>query len=369
MDQTNITIIGAGAIGLATSFTLSKTHKDILVVEQHDSFGRETSSRNSEVIHAGIYYPKDSLKAKSCIKGKSLLYDLCNQHNIPHKKVGKLIVSCNDEESKKLEIIKGNAFENGIKNLRFLGSKEFTQLEPNIKAQKALFCPDTGIIDSHQLMKFFYEKSKQQDVDFAFNIKVISIEKLSSHYKVTVQEPSGEPFSFETKIIINAAGLFSDKIAQMIGINILKNRYKIHYSKGQYFRLANPKKFSINHLIYPPPSKTDLGIHVTPDLAGGLRLGPDAEYVDNISYTLDENDKEKFLLSVSRFLKNLSAEDLIPDTVGMRAKLQAPQEDFRDFIISEEKEKGFENFINLLGIESPGLTSCLAIAQMVENFL
>ncbi len=369
MDKANITIIGAGVCGLATSFALSKNHKDILVIEQHDSFGRETSSRNSEVIHAGIYYPPDSLKAKLCIKGKQMLYDLCQEHNIPHQKIGKILIACNNEEEKTIQGIKDNAFENGVENLRFLENNELASLEPSIKAQNALFSPDTGIIDSHQLMHFFYEQSKQNKVEFAYNIKVIDIKKQSSGYKITVKEPTGESFCFETNIIINASGFYADQVAAMAGINIEENKYKIYYSKGQYFRIANPKKFNIQHLVYPPPSSTDLGIHITPDLAGGLRLGPDATFTDNIDYTINEKDKQKFISSVSRFLKNLSNDDLTPDTCGIRAKLQSPEDKFRDFVIVNEKENNLEGFINLLGIESPGLTSCLAIAEMVKNFL
>ncbi|MDD3374137.1 MAG: NAD(P)/FAD-dependent oxidoreductase [Candidatus Omnitrophica bacterium] len=369
MDKTNITIIGAGVCGLATGFILSQKYKDILIIEQHDSFGRETSSRNSEVIHAGIYYPKNSLKAKLCIKGKTMLYDLCQKHNIPHKKLGKILIACDNNEEKTIEHIRKNAIESGVTNLRFLKDGELDTLEPDIKAKKALLCPDTGIIDSHKLMHFFSEESKRNNVDFAYNIKVVNITKKTSKYKITVKEPSGELFSFETNIIINAGGFYADQIASMAGIDIEENNYKIYYSKGQYFRINNPKKFNIKHLIYPPPSATDLGIHITPDLAGGLRLGPDAAFVDCIDYAINERDKEKFQISVSRFLEGLSQEDLAPDTCGIRAKLQSPTDKFRDFVIAHEKNNGLEGFVNLLGIESPGLTSCLAIAEMVKDLL
>ncbi|MDP8266871.1 MAG: NAD(P)/FAD-dependent oxidoreductase [Candidatus Aceula meridiana] len=369
MDKTNITIIGAGVCGLATSYLVSKEQKDILVVEKNDAFGRETSSRNSEVIHAGIYYPPDSLKAETCIRGKALLYQLCKENNITHKQLGKILVAIDDEEFEKIKEIKNNAEKNGIKNLRFLDNGELKSLEPNINAKEALLCPDTGIIDSHQLMKFFQDESKKKNVEFAYNIEVVEIKQEESGYTVTVKEPEGELFSFQTKYIINAAGFDSDKVAQMVGIDIKKNNYKIHYSKGQYFRISNPKKFVINHLIYPPPSKTDLGIHITPDLAGGLRLGPDAHYVAEVDYQINEKDKGTFQKSVSRFLKNLKEENLTPDTVGIRAKLQAPGEDFRDFVINEESDKGLKGFINILGIESPGLTACLAIAEKVKKLL
>jgi len=369
MEKTNITIIGAGVCGLAAAFQLSPKHKDILVVEKYDSFGRETSSRNSEVIHAGLYYPKNSLKALCCVEGKKLLYDFCKKNNIPHKNTGKLLVAVNDIEAKKLQSIKDNAAHSDITNLRFLTQQELKNLEPDVRAKEALWCPDTGIIDSHQLMKCLFEQSQRQGVEFAFSIEVMKITKKANGYEITVKEPEGDLFSFETNIVINAAGLTADQIAEIAGFDIEKCGYKLHYNKGQYFRISNPKKFSVTHPVYPPPTTTDLGIHITPDLAGGLRLGPDAHYAKEIDYTINENDKKEFSDSVARFLPGLTIDDLVPDTVGMRAKLQAPGVDFSDFVIMEESKRGFKNFINLIGIESPGLTSSLAIARRIENFL
>lgn len=369
MEKTNITIIGAGVCGLATAFELSSKHKDILVVEKHDSFGRETSSRNSEVIHAGLYYPKNSLKALCCVEGRKLLYDFCKKHSIPHKNTGKILVAVNDTEAKKLQSIKDNAAESGVTNLRFLTKAELEKLEPDVKAQESLWCPDTGILDSHLLMKSLFDQAQRQGVEFAFSVEIVSITKKANGYEVTVKEPEGDLFSFETKIIINAAGLTADKVAEMAGFDIEKCGYRLHYNKGQYFRISNPTKFSLTHPVYPPPTTTDLGIHITPDLAGGLRLGPDAHYAKEINYTINENDKKDFYQSVSRFLPELSIDDLVPDTVGMRAKLQAPGVDFSDFVVEEEIKKGFPDFINLIGIESPGLTSSLSIAKRVAKFL
>lgn len=369
MEKTNITIIGAGVCGLATAFQLSHKHKDIFVVEKHDSFGRETSSRNSEVIHAGLYYPKNCLKALCCVEGKKLLYDFCQKNNIPHKNTGKILVAVNDTEAKKLQTIKDNAAQSGVTNLRFLTKEELEKKEPDVQAKESLWCPDTGIIDSHVLMRSLFDQAQRRGVEFAFSVEVTGITKKSSGYEVTVKEPEGDLFSFETKIIVNAAGLTSDAVAQMAGFDIEKCGYRLHYNKGRYFRISNPRKFSITHPVYPPPTTTDLGIHITPDLAGGLRLGPDAHYAEKVDYTINENDKKDFSDSVSRFLPELTIEDLVPDTVGMRAKLQAPGVDFSDFVITEESAKGFTNFINLIGIESPGLTSCLSIAKKVESFL
>ncbi|MFQ5952697.1 MAG: NAD(P)/FAD-dependent oxidoreductase [Candidatus Omnitrophota bacterium] len=369
MEKVDIAIIGAGVIGLAASYVLSGGDKEILVIERNDSFGQEISSRNSEVIHGGIYYPKDSFKSRTCIRGRDLLYELCARHNIPHKKLGKLLVACDKVEIEKLEAIYRNATHCGVDNLRFLEKQEIKKMEPDVSAERALFCPDTGIIDSHSLMKFFFNASKEKGVDFAFGVEVIGIEKRASYYQITVKEPQGEHFSFQAKAVINSAGLDSDKIAEMVGIDAENCSYRLHYCKGQYFRIRNPKKFSITHPVYPPPTNIDLGIHVTPDLADGLRLGPDAKYVRQIDYNINDDDKPGFFQSVKRFLNGLELDDLIQDTAGIRPKLQTESEDFRDFVISNEEEKGFPNFINLIGIESPGLTSCLAIAETVKRLL
>lgn len=369
MEEVDIAIVGAGVIGLAVSYLVSDIDKEIIVIEKNPSFGQETSSRNSEVIHAGIYYPKNSLKSETCIRGKGLLYKLCSGHNIPYKKSGKLVVAYDKNGLIKLDNIYKNASECGIRNLRFLDKKEIKKLEPNVEAEKAIFSPDSGFLDSHALMKFFFNAAKKKKVNFTFSVEATGIERKKSFYEVTVKEPRGESFSFRTKVVINCAGFLSNKVAELVGIDTEKSRYKIHYCKGQYFRVRNPERFSITHLIYPPPTEIDLGIHVTPDLAGGLRLGPDTKYVKDIDYDIDEEDRNKFFNSVSNFLPSLEMDDLIPDTAGIRSKLQNENEDFRDFVIQDEKEKGFPNFINLIGIESPGLTSCLAIAERVLSCL
>ncbi|PIQ89365.1 MAG: FAD-dependent oxidoreductase [Candidatus Omnitrophica bacterium CG11_big_fil_rev_8_21_14_0_20_42_13] len=369
MQKTYITVIGAGVVGLAITYELSKHNKDILVLERHDSFGRETSSRNSEVIHAGLYYAPHSLKADTCIRGNRLLYELCKKHDIAHKKLGKLVVASGDDEIKKIESIYENAQKSGVRDLKFLGSGEISGLEPDIRVKKALFSPDSGIIDTHGLMKFFYKAAEANGVIFSFSSEAAGIEKKSGGYAVTVKEPGGELFKFETRFVVNAAGLSSDKVAAAAGMDIEKLGYKISYCKGQYFRIKNSGKFSIKRLIYPPATKIDLGIHITPDLAGSLRLGPDAKYIDHIDYSVNEEDKKIFLNSAKRFLPALEIGDLISDTCGIRPKLQEEGEDFRDFVIREEGAEGLDGFINLIGIESPGLTGCLAIAEIVNTFI
>ncbi len=245
MDKTNITIIGAGICGLATSFILSQKYKDIFVVEQRDSFGRETSSRNSEVIHAGIYYPKNSLKANLCIKGKTLLYDLCKKHNIPHQQLGKILVACDNAEEKTIEGIQRNAAENGVNNLRFLKKGELDTLEPDIKAQKALLCPDTGIVDSHKLMHFFSEKSKNNNVEFAYSIKVINITKKDSEYEITVKEPSGELFLLKQILLLTLVDSMPMKLLQWQALILKKINTKFITAKVNIFALAILKNLKL----------------------------------------------------------------------------------------------------------------------------
>ena len=369
MEEVRIAIVGAGIIGLSIAHELTKFTSDIIVLEKNDSFGQDSSSRNSEVIHAGLYYEPNSLKAKTCIRGKDLLYSFCAKNNIAHKRMGKLMVACCDSEITRIDEIYNNARTCGVENLRFLESSETKKLEPDIRVKKAFFSPDSGIIDSHALMHFLYTYAKSNGVTFSFSTEAVGINKKNSHYEVVVREPQGEDFSFKAAMVINAAGLYSDKVAGLAGIDVDKNHYKIHYCRGQYFRIAHPNKFLIDHLIYPPSTKISLGIHITPDLGGGLRLGPDAKYIDSIDYNIDEKDKGDFYRAVKKFLPQLELDDLIPDTVGVRPKLQAKDDDFRDFVIKEESENGLDNFINTIGIESPGLTACLAIAEIVKKIV
>ena len=369
MYESNIVIIGAGVIGLSIAYELSKELSDIIVVEKNNSFGQETSSRNSEVIHAGLYYPPESLKAKACLKGRQLLYEFCRKYNIPHKQIGKLVVACDDKETSRIEEIYENACRCGIENLQWLKRTQIEKLEPYLSARSGFFSPDSGIIDTHSLMHVLYHKAKGNGTSFAFSTQAIAIDKQGNRYLVTVKESSGDIFTFKSTLVINAAGLYADKVARMPGIDVEACGYNIYYCKGQYFRMKQSKKFSIAHLVYPPATSTSLGIHITLDLSNGLRLGPDAKYIPRIDYSLSEGDKRHFYESVKKFLPALQLDDLSPDTAGVRPKLQNEGEGFRDFVIVDEAKRGFPGFINCIGMESPGLTSCLEIAQNLKRIL
>ncbi|TET40401.1 MAG: NAD(P)/FAD-dependent oxidoreductase [Dehalococcoidia bacterium] len=365
-DQVDITIGGAGVIGLAIASQVAREGREVYVLEKNETFGREASSRNSEVIHSGIYYPKDSLKAKTCVEGNALLYELCQKHAIGHRRIGKIIVATDDAEVSELENLWHRGKNNGVKGLRMLSRQELRKLEPNVRGIAAIFSPSTGIIDSWTLMSYFMGKARDNGAHVACRTKVIGIDRMPGGCKVSVEDRDGY-FCFATKVLINCAGLHSDEVAEMVGIDLAEAGYKLHYCRGEYFSVGHGKSKLVSRLIYPVPKAGEpgLGIHVNLDLGGRMRLGPNASYVDRIDYELDESQKRAFYDSAARFLPFIEYDDLEPEMVGIRAKLDAGGEDFRDFVISHEYDRGLPEFINLIGIESPGLTSAPAIARYV----
>ncbi|MFH1563750.1 MAG: NAD(P)/FAD-dependent oxidoreductase [Nitrospirota bacterium] len=369
MEEVEITIIGAGVVGLAIAAEIADAGKEIIVIERHEQFGQETSSRNSEVIHSGIYYPRDSLKAKLCVEGNQLLYYLCSSHQIPHQRIGKLIVALNDEEVEGLEALLDKGRQNGVDDLRLLSANEVKQIEPHIKTKAAIWSPSTGIIDTHSLMKYFETAARANGVDFAYGCEVESIEKRSCGYEIGIRDADGERFSFLSRVVINSAGLYADKVAALAGIDIDAVGYRIHYCKGEYFNLGGGKHKLVHHLIYPPPTAISLGIHIVLDLQERVKLGPNAFYVDEINYVVEENHKRDFLESVRLIFPFVEEEDLSPDMAGIRPKIQAPGQSVKDFVISREEDLGLPGLINLVGIESPGLTASPAIARYVKKMV
>ena len=363
MDSTKITIIGAGVVGLAIAAELSRQHKDIVLLEKETSFGQGTSSRNSEVIHAGIYYPKGSLKAKLCVEGSKLLYKYCQDHDIPHKRLGKIIVAINDGEVGQLAELMKKGEDNWVRDLRYMMGPELARFEPGVRGVKALYSPNTGIVDSHRLMKSLETEAQENGCLLAYGSQLTAIKLEQDGYVLSVD---GEP-SLRTDILINSAGLYADQVAAMAGIDIVKEKYRLHFCKGEYFAYTKPS--FIKHLVYPVPSRdiTGLGVHSVVDLAGGLKFGPNVEYVDNIDYTVDPAHRHAFWQDIVGLFPQIKEEDLAPDQAGMRPKLQGPGEGVRDFVIREESRLGLPGLINLIGIESPGLTACLAIARQVAE--
>lgn len=367
----NITIIGSGVVGLAIASHLSKKYDNIFVIEKHKRFGQETSSRNSEVIHSGIYYQKGSLKAKLCVAGKEKLYKLCRDEDIPFNNCGKLIVATSEAELDALDALQEKAKGNGVFDLEVLDGKQVHELEPNVNAIRALFSPSTGIIDTHSLMKQFEKTSVINGVQFAYGSEVRSIVQQNGGYEVGLLDADGNTFSFSCNMVINCAGLESSTVAAMMDMK--DDDYRMYFVKGEYFKINPPKNRMVKRLIYPVPGQklVGLGIHSTIDLSGGLKLGPSAFYLDEnvYDYSVNNENSHNFYESAKKFLPFIEPDDLSPDQAGIRPKIQAPGDPAKDFIIKNEADRGFKNFINLIGIESPGLTSSIAIAEYVEELI
>lgn len=363
MQEIDITIIGAGVIGLAIAAEMARHDLSIFILEKNQAHGGGISSRNSEVIHGGMYYPEKSLKASLCVTGNSMLYEIAAKNNIPHKKTGKLIVAVKKGDDEDLERLYDNGIRNGVTSLELISKKQVSDMEPNVQAQAALYSPNTGIINAHDLMNYFLAKALKNKAHIVYQTKVVLIEKESNHYRIFTRNTKGESFEFSSAVVINAAGLESDTIANMMGGN-----YRLHYCKGDYFSVSGVKKDTVQRLIYPVPAKKQvgLGVHLTMDLNGRFKLGPDATYIGHKEdYNVDPEKADFFYQSASQFLPFLKRENIHPDMAGIRPKLQGPTDDFCDFIIEENVPR----FINLVGIESPGLTASPAIANLIRKML
>ena len=319
-----ITIIGGGVIGLAIAENLSGIYPNLFLIEKHPTFGQETSSRNSEVIHAGIYYTKGSLKSKLCLEGKKLLYEYCNKYEVPFKKCGKLIVATSENEIPVIEAILNTAIGNGVDDMVMIGKEEIAEMEPNIFALKALHSPGTGIIDSHSLMKQFETNTVNNGGQIVYSGEVKAIKKIKDGYSITLNDADNREYSFTSGIVINSAGLTADKVSEMVGIT--NENLKILFCKGEYFRVNPPKNRLINRLIYPIPHKNmeGIGIHVTIDMGGGVKLGPDVKYLESniYDYKLTASKQEAFYKSARKFLPFLEYEDISPEMAGIRPKIK-----------------------------------------------
>ena len=364
MDEVKITIIGAGVVGLAIAAELSQEYDDIVVLEKHEKFGQETSSRNSEVIHSGIYYPPNSLKAKLCVDGAELLYEYCEKYSIPYSKLGKLIVASNESEVTDLQELYNTGIQNGVKGLRLIEKDEINRMEPDVNAIAAIYSPNTGIINSHFLMSHLHRVTNASGVLFSFNTEADFIERQKNGYVTGIKN---DDYKFVSSVVINSAGLSADYVAELAGIDIDKAGYRLSHCKGSYFSYS--RKSPIKMLVYPVPHKdlSGLGIHATLDLSGRLRFGPDAEYVDAINYKVDTGKRGIFYESAKKNIEGLDKEALNPDMAGIRPKIKG--EGIKDFVIKHEIDRGMAGFINLIGIESPGLTASLSIAKYVKNIV
>ena len=369
-NRVDITIIGAGVVGLTVAARVAGKNRNVYVLEKNETFGRETSSRNSGVIHAGIYYPEGTLKAGLCVEGNRMLYELCQRYGVGHRQLGKLIVATSDEEIEQLASLLKKGERNGAEGLRMISGLQLKSLEPEVEGIAALLSPSTGIVDAHALMRYYLSQAQAENTHIAFNTEVVGVERVNDSYRVSVKDGSGR-FSITSTIVINCAGLNSDRIAAMAGIDVGAAGYRLHYCKGEYFNVSGGKSKHIHHLIYPVPLPrvTGVGIHATLDMDGRMLLGPSVEYVDKVDYAIDDRNQRLFYESVKPFLPFIEYEDLAPEMAGIRPKLQGPGDDIRDFVIREESDRGLPGFIDLIGVESPGLTASPAIARYVGGIV
>jgi L-2-hydroxyglutarate oxidase LhgO len=371
MIHVDITIVGAGVVGLAVACALAEKGRSIVVLEKESGPGKETSSRNSEVIHAGIYYPTGSLKARLCIEGAHSLYSFCERYTIPFLRIGKVIVATSPIEEPAIEGLCRQGTENGAQGLTMITRDDLHKREPHVTGVSALYSPRTGIIDSHRLIKTLEALAMSQGSTILYNSRLCGLDFTREGFVCSVETQPNQIYTFTTRSLINSGGLHADIIAAMAGIDVPAAGYRIYPVKGQYFRIRGRKQGLVNGLVYPSPEKglTGLGIHVTKDLSGSVRLGPDARYVDKIDYDVDPAQAKDFLASARRLLPLLDEEDLLPDMAGIRPKIQPPGGAVRDFVIRHETDRGLTGLINLIGIESPGLTSCLAVGEMVKGLM
>jgi len=364
MDNVDVIIVGAGVIGLAIAAKLSKKYSRVLLVDKNMSFGEETSSRNSEVIHAGIYYPENSLKAKLCVKGKQQLYQYCQQRHIPHQKIGKLLVANNTKEEASLEKILTQAQRNGVDDLSWQSKAQLKCSTPALAASSALLSPSTGIIDVHGYMQSLLADAESNGAIFVGQTRLVSAHPNSHGFDVRLNS-QGESIALQCAFLINCAGLHASTVASAIDGMPKQHIPTIHYCRGHYFSYQGKSPFQ--QLIYPIPSANGLGIHASLNIAGQLKFGPDTQYINHIDYRVDPTLKTKFVQAIVKYFPKLDVNKLQPDYAGIRPKLQGANEGFKDFIIENEHAHGIAGLINLFGIDSPGLTSSLAIAQYVEH--
>ena len=362
METVDCVVIGAGVVGLAAARALALAGREVIVLEAAEGIGTETSSRNSEVIHAGIYYPKGSLMAATCVEGRRMLYAYCAEHGVPHRNCGKLIVATNAAESDLLLSIKGRAEANGVEGMRLLSAAEAVAMEPNLQCTAALLSPATGIVDSHSYMLALQGDAEAEGAMLALHSPVA--QGRVGDGGIEIEVGGTEAMALRCRLVVNSAGLHAPAIAQKI-VGMPSDRIPTaYYAKGNYFTLAGRSPFS--RLIYPVPVPGGLGVHITVDLGGQAKFGPDVEWIPSIDYNVDPHRADKFYAAVRRYWPALKDGALQPGYAGIRPKIVPQGAPAQDFTIQGPAEHGVPGLINLFGIESPGLTASLALAERVR---
>jgi L-2-hydroxyglutarate oxidase LhgO len=358
VERLDAVVIGAGVVGLAVARALAMAGREVVILEAEEAIGTHTSSRNSEVIHAGIYYPKGSLKATTCVEGKTLLYEYCVSHGVPHKRSGKLIVA-SQEQLRELEAIQKRAHANGVTDVVWMTREQALALEPELACAAALYSPSTGIIDSHSLMLSYLGEAQSQGAMLALKSPLTRAEIGNDGF--VLHAAGSDPIA--SSVLVNCAGLKAPSLARSIEGYPDQLAPRELYAKGNYYSLTRRSPFS--RLVYPVPEPGGLGVHVTLDLAGQARFGPDVEWVESIGYDVDPRRADRFYAAIRRYWPGLPDGALVPGYSGIRPKTAGPNEPAPDFHIQGPREHGVPGLVHLFGIESPGLTASLSLAGRV----
>ena len=364
IETADCVVIGAGVVGLAVARALARAGRDVLILESADDFGTGTSSRNSEIIHAGIYYPRGSLKQKLCIQGRDMLYAFCDAYRVPYRRTTKLLIAANEDEIPALRNLRAHAAGSGV-HMTMLTAADAVRLEPQLRCAAALHSPLTGIIDSHAYMLALLGDLEAHGGTVAYGSTVTGGRITDHGVEVTVNSGMDSEMRLACRLLINSAGLWAQDVSRAIAGVAPESIPPVHYAKGNYFYLSGKQPFT--RLIYPLPNHASLGVHYTLDLSSQGRFGPDIEWVNGVDYAVDERRADSFYDAVRKYWPDIQAGSLRPGYCGIRPKVQAPGEPHKDFVIQTPPLNGGGGYVALYGIESPGLTSSLAIANHVAE--
>lgn len=369
----DVAVIGGGVVGLAALRQLAAAGWNAVLLERHPACGRETSSRNSEVVHGGMYYAPNSLKAKLCVAGRRELYRFAREHDVPHDQSGKIIVAVDEAEIAGLERILDTGRRNEVEDLRLLTRAEVEKLAPGVRAVAGLHSPATGVVNAHAFMDALQKAAEGAGAMVVCGAEAIGSRRVADGWEVTYRDAEGVSV-IRSNWLVNAAGLRAQHVMAMAGMDPAAADLRLYPCKGNYFSVGGESRKQIHGLVYPAPEANlaGLGIHTIVDFAGGVKLGPNVEYVDEADpydYSVDESLRELFFARASRYLPFLRIEDIQPDMSGVRPKLSGLCQPARDFYVAHESDRGLPGFINLAGIESPGLTASLAIGRMIAELV
>lgn len=368
MDKVDCVVVGAGVIGIAVARAMAMRGQEVLVIEKHSAIGMETSSRNSEVIHAGLYYPTGSLKARLCLAGREALYAYCAERAIAHRRCGKLIVATSTAQLPRLAAIRAQAHTNGCRDVTTLTVDEARELEPELSCVAALSSPNTGIVDTHAYMLALQGDAENAGALFAFASEVVGASLSFNGVVLRTRSADGSEIEFETNQMINCAGLWAPQLARRVKGLDQNTIPTAHFAKGNYYSLDGKAPFS--RLVYPVPEPGGLGVHLTLDLGGQARFGPDVEWLDDgqteIDYAVDPHRADRFYQEIRAYWPQLQDASLQPAYAGVRPKISGPEEPAADFLFSRH---GSPHYLGLYGIESPGLTASMAIAEHVAQIV